>query len=99
MRTGLILLVLTATAGAADQATIEKGQKEEERTCVPCHSLRIIHSNRLSRAAWNRELDKMGGWGTKYSDRDAILEYLVATFGDDKPVTPPDMTADGTTKK
>jgi mono/diheme cytochrome c family protein len=99
MRTGLILLVLNASAVAADQATIEKGQKEEQRTCVPCHSLRIIHSNRLSRAAWNRELDKMAGWGTKYSDRDAILEYLVATFGDDKPVTPPDMTADGTTKK
>jgi mono/diheme cytochrome c family protein len=99
MRTGLILLVLAATAGAADQATIEKGQKEEQQTCVPCHSLRIIHSNRLSRAAWNREVDKMGGWGTKYSDRDAILEYLVATFGDDKPVTPPDMTGDGTTKK
>jgi mono/diheme cytochrome c family protein len=99
MRTAWILLVLTAAAGAADQATIEKGQKEEQRTCVPCHSLRIIHSNRLSRAAWNRELDKMAGWGTKYSDRDAILEYLVATFGDDKPVTPPDMTADGTTKK
>ena len=99
MRTGLILLAFTIAAAAADQATIEKGQKEEQRTCVPCHSLRIIHSNRLSRAAWNRELDKMAGWGTKYSDRDAILEYLVATFGDDKPVTPPDMTGDGTTKK
>jgi hypothetical protein len=99
MRAACILLVLAVAAGAADQATIDKGQKEEQRTCVPCHSLRIIHSNRLSRAAWNRELDKMGGWGTKYSDRDAILEYLVATFGDDKPVTPPDMTADGTTKK
>ena len=99
MRAACILLVLAVAAGAAEQATIDKGQKEEQRTCVPCHSLRIIHSNRLSRAAWNRELDKMGGWGTKYSDRDAILEYLVATFGDDKPVTPPDMTADGTTKK
>jgi hypothetical protein len=99
MRTTLVLLVTALAAAAADPAVIEKGQKEEQRTCVPCHSLRIIHSNRLSRAGWNKELDKMAGWGTKYADRDAILEYLVATFGDDKPVTPPDMTVDGTAKK
>jgi hypothetical protein len=99
MRTALILLVLTSAAVAADPAVIEKGRQEEQRTCLPCHSLRIIHSNRLSRAGWNKELDKMAGWGTKYSDREAILEYLVANFGDDKPVTPPDMTTDGSAKK
>ena len=47
---------------------------------------------------WNRELDKMAGWGTKYTDRDALLEYLVATYGDDKPVAPPEMSEDGRTK-
>jgi hypothetical protein len=99
MRTTLLSLAFATVACAADQATIAQGQKEEQRTCLPCHSLRIIHSNRLSRAGWNRELDKMAGWGTKYTDRDAILEYLVATYGDDKPVTPPDMSADGTSKK
>uniref|UniRef100_Q01QB0 Quinohemoprotein amine dehydrogenase alpha subunit haem binding domain-containing protein n=1 Tax=Solibacter usitatus (strain Ellin6076) TaxID=234267 RepID=Q01QB0_SOLUE len=99
MRTTLILLAFTVAAFAADQAVIEKGMKEEQRTCVPCHSLRIIHSNRLSRAGWNKELDKMAGWGTKYSDRDAILEYLVANFGDDKPVAPPELTTDGAVKK
>ena len=41
----------------------------------------------------------MAGWGAKYSDRDAILEYLVATFGDDKPVTPPELTSDGSAKR
>ncbi len=86
MRTAITLLAFTLAAAAADQATIEKGMKEEQRTCVPCHSLRIIHTNRLSRAGWGRELDKMAGWGTKYTDRDALLEYLVATYGDDKPV-------------
>jgi hypothetical protein len=99
MRTALTLLALSFAAAAADPAVIEKGMKEEQRTCLPCHSLRLIHSNRLSRAGWNKELDKMAGWGTKYSDRDAILEYLVANFGDDKPVTPPDMTVDGSGKK
>ena len=99
MRTGLLLLGLSLgyaiAACAADQATIDKGRKEEASTCLPCHSLRLIHSQRLSRAAWNRELDKMAGWGAKYTDRAALLEYLVANFGDDKPVTPPDMSADG----
>ena len=95
MRAGLLRLAFALAAGAADQATIDKGQKEEQRTCLPCHSLRIVHSNRLSRAAWNKELDKMAGWGAKYADRDALLDYLVATYGDDKPATSPDMSADG----
>ena len=99
MRTGLLFLTFALTAGAADQATIAQGQKEEQRVCLPCHSLRIVHSNRLSRAGWNRELDKMAGWGAKYTDRDAILEYLVATYGDDKPVTTPEMSADGRSKQ
>jgi hypothetical protein len=94
-----LLLTLAAAAWTADQATIEKGQKEEQRVCLPCHSLRLIHSQRLTRAAWNRELDKMGGWGTKYAERDALLEYLVANYGDDKPVTPPPLSEDGRTKQ
>lgn len=99
MRIALVLLALSTTAGAADPALIEKGMKEEQRTCLPCHSLRIIHSNRLSRAGWNKELDKMAGWGVKYADREALLEYLVSTYGDDKPVAPPEMSAEGRTKE
>lgn len=99
MRTAILLMGLAMAACAADQAVIEKGQKEEQRTCLPCHSLRLIHTNRLSRAGWNKELDKMAGWGAKYPDRDAILEYLIATYGDDKPVVPLEMSADGRGKK
>ena len=99
MRTGLwlpaSLLGFAFAASAADQATIDKGRKEEQRACLPCHSLRLIHSQRLSRATWSKELDKMAGWGTKYTDREALLEYLAANFGDDKPATPPEMSADG----
>ena len=97
MRLGLLVLACVAAWGA-DQAALERGQKEE-RNCIPCHSLRIVHSQRLSRAAWNRELDKMAGWGAKYSDRDALLEYLVANYGDDKPATKPESSADGRNKK
>jgi mono/diheme cytochrome c family protein len=92
MRTIGMVLALAAGAWGADQAVLDRGQKEEARVCVACHSLRIVHSQRLSRATWVRELDKMAGWGTKYTDRDALLEYLVANFGDDKPVPKPEMS-------
>jgi hypothetical protein len=93
----LILLgcIGTMAAWCADQATLERGQKEEARSCVPCHSLRLIHSQRLSRATWNKELDKMAGWGTKYTDRHALLEYLVANYGDDKPAPAPATSGNG----
>jgi cytochrome c1 len=90
---------VAALALAADQATLERGQKEERTACLPCHSLRLIHSQRLSRATWGKELDKMGGWGIKYTDRDALLEFLVANYGDDKPLVPDGMSLDGTKKK
>jgi hypothetical protein len=95
-RATLVLFTgMLGAALAADQATLERGQKEEQRACLPCHSLRLIHSQRLNRAGWTRELDKMGGWGTKYNDREALLEYLVANYGDDKPMSPPVTSTDG----
>jgi mono/diheme cytochrome c family protein len=100
MRTKLALFAVAATAIAAlaaDQATLEAGRKAEQTGCVPCHSLRLVDSQRLSRAAWDRELTKMAGWGWagKPEERAALLEYLVANFGDDKPAAPPEKSADG----
>jgi hypothetical protein len=89
-------LAAALTALAADPEVIARGQKDEARSCIPCHGLVIIHTNRLSRAAWGRELDKMARWGAKPQDRDALLEYLVSNYGDDKPAAKPVLTADGT---
>lgn len=99
MKLILIAAALVVAAFAADQITLDRGKKEEGRSCIPCHSLRLIHSQRLSRAAWTKELDKMAGWGATSQYRDALLEYLVATYGDDKPPAAPAMSEDGTTKK
>ncbi len=90
-----LIFLFAGLSFAADQATLDRGQAEEQRSCLACHSLRLIHSQRLSRAQWGKELDKMTGWGTTIEDRDAILEYLVANYGDDKPAAPPAMSLDG----
>lgn len=99
MKTILLLAMSAFAAAAADQATLDRGKQEEARACVACHSLRIIHIQRLPRATWNRELDKMAGWGTKINDREALLEYLAANFGDDKAPPAVLMSQDGTAKK
>jgi len=100
MKTRLLLVAtfaLGVAAMAADQATLDRGQKVEQTTCVPCHSLRLIHSQRLPRATWDRELTKMAGWGwsAKPDERAALLEFLVANFGGDKPPMAPEKSADG----
>ena len=55
--------------------------------CLECHEARIIVQQRLSRAAWTREVDKMTKWGALVnpSDRDALIDYLSANFGPDQP--------------
>ena len=101
MKARVLLLGAAGAAAAlgADPSVVARGEKEEARSCIACHSLRIVHSQRLSRAAWGRELDKMVGWGTKVEDRDALLEYLAANFGDDKPQQPPALTHNGSQQK
>lgn len=96
MRIAMLIGLCVAGAWAADPATIEKGREEEKKSCQGCHGLRIVHSQRLSRAVWDRELTKMVGWGTEIGQREALLEYLVANFGDDKPVPAPERSGDGT---
>ena len=99
MKTLALAAGLASALVAADQATLDRGRQEEARSCVACHSLRIIHIQRLSRATWGRELDKMTGWGTKIGDREALLEYLVANFGDDKAPPAPVLSQNAAVKK
>lgn len=94
-----LMLIAAATLSAADPAVIEKGRAEEKRQCVACHGLRIIHVQRLSRAGWGRELDKMANWGAAIADRDSLMEYLVANFGNDKPLPTPPLSKDSSGRK
>ena len=50
--------------------------------CVSCHQTDLITAQRLSSAAWGRELDKMIRWGATVdaAERDPLQSYLAANF-------------------
>jgi sulfite oxidase len=68
----------TAGGAATPSATIEPPQILRE-TCMTCHGEDVIQQQRrLTRAQWDRELNKMIGWGARVrpEDRETLLEYL-----------------------
>lgn len=93
---GLLLTGAVASAPAAQtESPNEAGKKIEHTACVPCHSLRIIHSQRLSSAAWTKEVDKMMGWGAVVTERQALIDYLAADYSNAKPLPTPAMSENG----
>jgi hypothetical protein len=68
-------------------------------SCLECHEARIILQQRLSKATWTKEVDKMVKWGAVVdaSDRDALIDYLSANFGPDQPAYEPPRTSAGKT--
>jgi hypothetical protein len=63
--------------------------------CLECHEARIILQQRLSKAAWTREVDKMTKWGAVVdpNDRDSLIDYLSAAFGPERPPYQPPRTS------
>jgi DMSO/TMAO reductase YedYZ molybdopterin-dependent catalytic subunit len=54
-----------------------------KNSCLVCHDSDVIEQQRLTRAQWDAEINKMTGWGAKVGDEDrrALLDYLVSAFG------------------
>ena len=50
--------------------------------CISCHDDHMMRMQRLTRAQWEKEIDKMTGWGAQVnaSDRPAIVDYLAGQF-------------------
>jgi DMSO/TMAO reductase YedYZ molybdopterin-dependent catalytic subunit len=50
--------------------------------CLTCHDNDIVQMQRLNSAQWDREINKMTGWGAqiKPEDRDGIVNYLKSNF-------------------
>lgn len=78
-------------------ATLPAGPMMEKATtaCTECHEARIILQQRLSKAAWTKEVDKMTKWGAVVdaSDRDALIDYLSSNFSPEVPPYVPPRSA------
>jgi len=74
-------------------------QVKATTSCVECHEARIILQQRLSKAAWTKEVDKMVKWGALVDalDRDALIDYLSTNFSPDRPPYEPSRTSAGKT--
>jgi hypothetical protein len=70
-------------------------QAKTTTACTECHEARIIVQQRLSKAAWTKEVDKMVKWGALVdaNDRDALIDYLSGNFSPDKPGYEPPRSA------
>jgi hypothetical protein len=66
-------------------------QAKARTACMECHEARIILQQRLSKAAWTKEVDKMVKWGAvvEPADREALIDYLSTNFSPDKPAYVP----------
>jgi hypothetical protein len=62
-------------------------QKKATTACLECHEARIIVQQRLSKAVWTKEVDKMAKWGAvvDVNDRDALIDYLSGNFSSEQP--------------
>jgi hypothetical protein len=95
----LIFLALAAPPAQAQKATADlpPGPMQPKATtaCTECHEARIILQQRLTKAAWTKEVDKMTKWGALVdaADRDSLIDYLSTNFPPDKPAYDPPRTA------
>ncbi len=71
-------------------------QEKATAACGSCHEVRIIVQQRLSKAAWTKEVDKMIKWGAEVDpkDRDGLIDYFSANFGPEKAAYAAPKTAD-----
>jgi hypothetical protein len=85
-----------ATANVTADLPAGPMQAKATTACTECHDARIIVQQRLSKAAWTKEVDKMTKWGAVVdpSDRDALIDYLSTNFSPDKPPYEPERTSD-----
>ena len=87
---GAVLLASLAAPLLCAQSNndLPAGPMQEKATtaCTECHEARIVVQQRLSKAAWTKEVDKTTKWGAlvEPQDREALIDYLSANFGVDK---------------
>jgi len=68
----------TVATSTTDPASTTAPPPNFRSTCTACHDEGLILQQRLTRAQWDRELNKMTDWGARVTpeDRGALLDYL-----------------------
>jgi len=80
--------VAVTISGQAPSTPAEATAPEEayptgyQAACFGCHDEHMMRQQRLTGAQWDREINKMTGWGAqvKPEDREGILNYLSNRF-------------------
>ena len=104
LSTMLVALAIFSFAALAQQPAAVKPaedlppgpmQAKATTSCLECHEARIILQQRLSKATWAKEVDKMIKWGAVVdtADRDALIDYLSSNFSPDRPPYEPSRTS------
>ena len=72
----------TATPVASHIVATAGSEEIYRRACFSCHDDDLIEAQRLTRAGWTREVEKMIRWGAVVTDTDkeALIEYLAARY-------------------
>ncbi|OYW09148.1 MAG: hypothetical protein B7X34_07300, partial [Acidobacteriia bacterium 12-62-4] len=54
-----------------------------EQSCLTCHSMEPIEQQRLTRAQWQREVEKMQRWGAKVRPelKEILVDFLANHYG------------------
>jgi hypothetical protein len=105
---GIVLFFATTaipqtSSQSSREETLPSGAAKDtaESACLGCHEARIIVQQRLSKAAWTKEVDKMTKWGApvESKDRDGLINYLSVNFGPDLPPYQAPRSTPATAKK
>ena len=72
-----------ADAGKAEAGKAEAGKVIFEAKCLLCHEAALTEQQRLSRAGWTREVEKMVRWGATVTDaeKEPLVDYLTQRYG------------------
>jgi mono/diheme cytochrome c family protein len=59
------------------------GEAVFSRACLSCHGSDLVEAQRLTRAGWVREVEKMMRWGAAVgdADKDPLIDYLAGKHG------------------
>lgn len=83
-RVGVIVAARRTDAAQRAQPPVVVAQPAAfKNACVACHDDDVIRQQRLTRAQWDSEVNKMVGWGATVRDEDrgGLLDYLFSNYG------------------